>query len=66
MLIIVKDVKSHKFEGSCVTVKKFMALACAVVLAIMALAACGCDSATDATEVEATDVTEATDATELA
>lgn len=39
--------------------KKFMALACAIVLAVAALAACGCDSAVDPTEVP-TDVTEAT------
>ena len=42
--------------------KKFMALACAVVLAVCALAACGNNDVTEATDV-ATDVTEATDAT---
>ncbi len=39
--------------------KKFMALACAVVLAVAALAACTGNGVEDSTEV-ATDVTEAT------
>lgn len=39
--------------------KKFMALACAVVLAVAALAACTGNNAVDSTEVP-TDVTEAT------
>lgn len=39
--------------------KKFMALACAVVLAVAALAACGGNTVEEPTEA-ATDVTEAT------
>ena len=67
MFIIFKDKKLSIMKGD-VIMKKFMALSCAMILAIAALAACGCDSTTtdptessDATEVvvEATDVTEA-------
>lgn len=40
--------------------KKFMALACALVLAVAALAACGCSPAEESAEVPTEDVTVAT------